>query len=162
MTPDPQSTPAVRSRVIEVAIAAVLVVTAGVMVASRVVEEERTGRQYGEGQLDTPESATLYVCPKDGASMSVTPKMFDLMLGSGRAGPREGAPPRTPGLYIRCPECGKRTMVQGVRCPEDGTVYAMADEHGEPCVCPLCLSGTLAQGPAAHGHEVQSTGSNAG
>jgi hypothetical protein len=149
MTPDISSKQAVRSKAIEVAIAGVCMLAAGLVVVSRITQDDGADL-YGEGQLDTPESASLYVCPDDGASMSVTPAMFERMLASGRAGPHEGAAPRTPGLYVRCPECGKFVMVQGVRCPEDGTVYALADEHGAPCVCPHCLAATVARGTEGH------------
>jgi hypothetical protein len=150
MTHDPCSTAVGKYRGIEVVMAAALVIAAGVMVTARIVGEDPVGDRCAEEQLDTPESASLYVCPDDGATMSVTPRMFDLMLASGRAGPREGAARRTPGLFIKCPKCGKHVMVEGVRCPTDGTVYAQADAHGEPCVCPHCLAISMARGPETH------------
>lgn len=100
----------------------------------------------GERQLDTPESATLYVCPFDGATLNVTPAGFDRMLACGRAGPPEGSPPHTRGLYVRCPECGRRVMVHGARCREHGVAFVAVDEHGEPCMCPRCLAEMLARG----------------
>lgn len=96
-------------------------------------------------QLDTPESATLYVCPHDGATLNVTPAAFERMLRCGHAGPPEGAPPRTRGFYLRCPTCEQRIMVQGTRCPAHGTAFALADADGQPCMCPLCLAETYAR-----------------
>lgn len=148
MTPDKNLTPAVRSKAIEVVLAGVLVVAGGVMVVSRNLNDDAD--LYGERQLDTPESAMLYFCPDDGATLSVTPAKFERMMFLGQVGPREDAPPRSRGSCLQCPECHKRTMIQGVRCPEDGTVYAMMDDHGDPCVCPYCLGITLARGAETH------------
>ncbi len=95
--------------------------------------------QWGKrGQLDTASSATLYVCPADGATLSVTPAAFDKMLKSGDAGPQEGAQARARGLYVRCPTCKKRVMVEGVKCEKDGTVFRRYGEDGDPAACPKC------------------------
>jgi predicted RNA-binding Zn-ribbon protein involved in translation (DUF1610 family) len=130
--------------VIDLVVVLVCLLAGGLAVVSR---SENDGADLnGERQLDTPDSASLYVCPDDGATLSVTPAVFDRMLACGRAGPPEGSPPHTRGLYVRCPECGKRVMVQGARCPEHGTAYVLADAHGNPCVCPRCLAETFARG----------------
>lgn len=92
----------------------------------------------GGGQLDTPESATLYVCPKDGETLNVTPADFEEMLKSGDAGAREGAGARERGLFVRCPKCKQRVMVEGVKCQKDGTVFARFNAAGDPAACPKC------------------------
>jgi hypothetical protein len=92
----------------------------------------------GEGQLDTAESATTYICPADSTVLNVTPATFEKMLNSGEAGPREGASRRKPGLYLRCPKCAKRIMVIAVKCPKDGTQFAPIDADSKPVACPKC------------------------
>jgi len=134
-----------RSKVFDLTLVVVCLLAGGLAVLSR-VRQEAGADLDGVRQLDTPESATLYVCPNDGATLSVTPAGFDRMLAAGQAGPREGAPRHCRGMCLRCPTCGKRLMVPAVRCPEDGTVFARVDEHGHLCVCPRCLTSPLASG----------------
>jgi hypothetical protein len=133
-----------RFKAMDIVLAAVCLLAAGLVLFSRLSHEDGADLN-GERQLDTPESAAVYVCPDDGATLSVTPFVFEQMLACGRAGPLEGAAPRSRGVYLRCPECGKRVMAQGIRCPVDGTTFARFDDHGQPCVCPSCLAAGLAR-----------------
>lgn len=96
-------------------------------------------RSRGDGgQLDTAESASLYVCPADGATLNVTPKKWDDMRRSGDVGPPEGAGARGSGQFVRCPTCKKRVMVEAKKCPKDGTAVPIHKANGDPGVCPKC------------------------
>jgi DNA-directed RNA polymerase subunit RPC12/RpoP len=117
------------SKAIKIGLIVVLLATAGVVyyVRTRTV-----------GQLDTAASASPYICPVDGTVRDVTPAQFDELRRTGEIGPLEGAPPRTPGYYARCPKCGKRIMVLGARCPKDKTVFPLETKDGSPAACPKC------------------------
>lgn len=120
MTPDSArhgSSTAKAAKATEIVLLIACLVAAGVVVYCRL--RSLTNPLPGDGQLDTPESASLYLCPLDGTMRSVTPAAFDRMLASGEVGAYEGMPPGSPGLYVRCPQCGKRVMALGERRSEE-------------------------------------------
>lgn len=89
-----------------------------------------------EGQLDTPESATPYVCLEDGTVQEVTPAEFEKRLNAGEVStPERGA---YVGFRLRCLKCGKRTSMQAVHCPNDKTPVPLVGRDGKPGTCPKC------------------------
>ncbi len=89
-------------------------------------------------QLDTPESASPYICLDDGHTFKLTPARLDELLKSGGAKSAGGEDGRGGALMIRCPKCGKFTSVLAQACPKDQTVFALTAKDGQPGRCPKC------------------------
>jgi hypothetical protein len=115
------------SKAIKLGLVVALLVTAGVVYYLRT-------RTAGQDSTTT----ILFVCPVDGATLSMTPAGYAEALESGEAGPAEGATARRPGTYVRCPKCKKFTMVVGTRCEKDGTVFPARAPDGSMTACPKC------------------------
>ncbi len=116
-----------KSRVIVlVAIAAVLAVAVLFALVRRQSEEA------GEVSAD---AQTLYVCTEDGHSFTLTPAQFaEQSAGAPPTGEMErGQLPRA-----KCPQCGQRTAVLGIRCPKDQTPIGTQTRDGQPPRCPQC------------------------
>jgi predicted RNA-binding Zn-ribbon protein involved in translation (DUF1610 family) len=88
-------------------------------------------------QIDTPESASPYICLDDGHVFELTPAGYQRL---GEAGGIKGS--SEPGvrgmLMLRCPKCGKLKAVAARRCPKDGTVFAGWSPDGQAPKCPTC------------------------
>jgi predicted RNA-binding Zn-ribbon protein involved in translation (DUF1610 family) len=121
-----------QSKAIQIGLVAVLLLGAGGIIAYQYVVKGRGG----EGQDTTV--GTMYLCPTDGTVKTLTAAQFAEGLRTGEVGAREGATGRSVGMYPRCPKCGKRIMVEAVKCQRDGTVFPKVGADGKPGACPKC------------------------
>ncbi len=90
-------------------------------------------------QLDTPDSATPYVCWDDGHVFRLTPAEWERWSKEGRV-KAEGATEaggdlnRNARLLVQCPKCGKFTCVRGLECPNGKIVpFVTRDNQAGKC-----------------------------
>jgi len=84
-------------------------------------------------QPDTPASAAPYMCQDCGSPFELTPAA---LVQLGKEGGIESS--RGGRMAIRCPKCGKLAGRPALKCPNDGTIFPMQGENGQPTKCPQC------------------------
>jgi hypothetical protein len=95
-------------------------------------------RATGSDQPNTAESASIYLCTRDGHSFAVTPAQLDQKIKKNelRSSSEEGT--RGGPLRLKCPKCGQFAAVLAAKCPKDGTLVPSFDVKAQPGRCPKC------------------------
>jgi len=90
-----------------------------------------------EAQLDTPESATTYICLDDGHVFKLTPAAWEkLSKDGGIKTPNEDS--RIGLTLVRCPTTKEYSAVRAAQCPNDQTWFPERMKDFTPGKCPKC------------------------
>ncbi len=90
-------------------------------------------------QIDTPESAALYICLADRHVFELTPAGFERLLKSGGLQTVAADDGSRGGRRLRCPKCGRFEAVSAARCPQHpDVVLPVSCAQTRPSACPKC------------------------